>query len=101
MKTLFSTLMLVGPIAGVIIPGFLAAGISMPTAFVVGAVALLVAVVTYVHRTTASVDQVRTGSPFATNYKVTQLPPVALLPRPAAQTIQKRRRVRAIVEIAA
>jgi len=94
MKTFTSLLTLVGSIAGVVVPGFAAAGVSIPFAvwFIVGVAVL--AVVGYALISANSVDQVRTGSPFATNYRVQQRPPVA-------HACRTTRRVRAIIEIAA
>lgn len=95
MKTFTSSLTLAGIIAGVVVPGFIAAGVSIQGGFAV-AVGFGVATILChaLFKPDASIDQVRTGSPVATNYKAVQPPPVAMLPR-------RRRRVRAIIEAAA
>lgn len=96
MKTFTSLITLVAVLAGVVVPGFVAAGIAVPhlPLFVVGFAVL--AVVAFAFDATASVDQIRTGSPTATNYRSVAVPAVA-----AATAPKPVRRVRAIVEIAA
>ena len=97
--------MVFGSIAGVVAPGFISAGVYVPigTVLLVGAaVAALIGYAVF----TASVDQVRTGSPIATNYRKAQPAPAAKLApvanmAPAAGTARIRRRVSAIIEIAA
>lgn len=96
MKTFTSLITLVATVAGVVVPGFFAAGIFIPNLplFIVGFAVL--AAVAFAFDATASVDQVRTGSSTATNYRAVAVPAVAAIP--ARKPV---RRVRAIVEIAA
>jgi len=96
MKTFTSLITLVATVAGVVVPGFFSAGIFVPhlPLFIVGFAVL--AAVAFAFDATASVDQVRTGTSTATNYRTVAAPAVAIAmaPKPV-------RRVRAIVEIAA
>jgi len=107
MKTFTAFFTLVGPIAGVVAPGFAAAGYSI-SPFAVAAIGLaLLAVFAYALRPRASVDQVRTGSSTATNYfaaspaVVAKRVPASRPARQMAAATRATRRVSAIVEIAA
>jgi len=96
--------MMLGTIAGVVIPGFLSAGVFVPLASVLVAAVTIASVIAYALFATASVDQVRTGASVATQYKSVRRAPVAMPSRKTSWTAQNkpvRRRVRAIVEIAA
>ena len=99
MKTFTALLIVFGSIAGVVAPGFASAGVYIPFGGVLIAVAVSAALVRYAI-VTASVDQVRTGSSVATTYKTVQPAPVAKMV-PAAQPVRVKRRVPAIIEIAA
>jgi hypothetical protein len=94
MKTFISLLTLVAAIAGVVVPGFAAAGVAIPNLTVLIVGSAVFTVFAFALRAAASVDQVRTGSSTATNY-------YSAAPAPAAETARKTRRVSAIVEIAA
>ena len=99
MKTLTSILIVFGSIAGVVAPGFASAGVYVPLGAVLIVAAVVAALIGYAIFT-SSVDQVRTGSSVATQYKaVTPAPVVKMLP--AAKMVRQKRRVSAIIEIAA
>lgn len=107
MKTFTSILALVGPIAGVVIPGFASAGFSLSLVALLAIAAVLMAVVAYAVWPESSVDQVRTGSSTATSYFAAtpaivskSVPAVKAAPR-IQGAVRTTRRVRAIVEIAA
>lgn len=94
MKTFISLLTLVAAIAGVVVPGFAAAGVNIPNLTVLIVGIAVFTVFAFALKAAASVDQVRTGSSTATNYCTTT-------PAPVAKTVRTTRRVKAIVEMAA
>ena len=99
MKTFTPFLIVFGSIAGVVAPGFASAGVYVPLGAVLIVAAVVAALIGYAIFT-SSVDQVRTGSSVATQYKTVQPAPVAKM-LPAAKTVREKRRVSAIIEIAA
>ncbi|HEY5551646.1 MAG TPA: hypothetical protein VIK52_07150 [Opitutaceae bacterium] len=94
MKTFTSLFTLVATIAGVVVPGFMAAGVTLSNLPVLLIGLAITAAFAVALNAAASVDQVRTGSSTATNYFTAN-------PAPVAKTVRTTRRVRAIIEIAA
>ncbi|HUG11403.1 MAG TPA: hypothetical protein VMM36_10330 [Opitutaceae bacterium] len=115
MKTFTSFVMVMGPVAAVVLPGFAAAGVTFPIGIMIAIPVIILAVVAYAHKAPIAIERHSETSSTAKNFFEASPAPVASrVPFTSAPAFAKAapvgritgvksptRRVRAIVEIAA